>query len=64
VFALYDTLFNFMFVGAAVVTALLLPANGRSPISIVVIAVGYLLNSLWYRRFHSPIDADAAPVGS
>ncbi len=62
VFALYDTLFNFMFVGAAVVTALLLPANGRSPISIAVIAAGYLLNSLWYRRFHAPIDADPVPA--
>jgi hypothetical protein len=62
VFALYDTLFNFMFVGAAVVTALLLPANGRSPISIAVIAIGYLLNSLWYRRFHAPIDVVPATL--
>ena len=59
VFALYDTLFNLTFVSAAVVTALVLPATGRSAVSVVLIAVGYLLNSLWYRRFHAPIDDDA-----
>ena len=62
VFALYDTLYNLMFVGAAVVTALLLPADGRSPISIVIIAVAYLGDSLWYRRFRTPIDSEAVPA--
>ena len=59
VFALYDTLFNITFVSAAVVTALVLPATGRSAVSVVLIAVGYALNSLWYRRFHAPLDDDA-----
>ena len=59
VFALYDTLFNLTFVSAAVVTALVLPASGHSTVSIVLIALGYALNSLWYRRFHGPLDDDA-----
>jgi MFS family permease len=42
VFSLYDTLFNLALVGAAVLTALVLPENGRSPVSVLVIAGGYV----------------------
>lgn len=48
VFAVYDTLFNLMFVGAALVTALLLPENGHSPAAVAAIAAGYGLVGLWY----------------
>ncbi len=48
VFALYDTLFNVALVSAAVLTALVLPADGHSPASVVVIAAGYALTALGY----------------
>ena len=48
VFAVYDTLFNLMFVSAAVVTALVLPENGHSTLAVVGIATGYALVGLWY----------------
>lgn len=50
VFALYDALFNVALVGAAVLTATVLPADGRSPTSVVVIAAGYLLTALAYAQ--------------
>lgn len=48
VFALYDTLFNVTLVVAAVLTATVLPADGHSPVAVVVIAVGYLLAAAGY----------------
>jgi MFS family permease len=48
VFSIYDTLFNVVFVGAGVVTALLLPENGRSPVAILVISVCYALTGIVY----------------
>jgi MFS family permease len=50
VFSLYDTLFNIMFVGAAVTTAVLLPDSGYSPASVVVVGAGYGLTGLLYLR--------------
>jgi MFS family permease len=50
VFALYDTMFNFALVIAAVLTAVVLPENGRSPASVVVIAAGYAVAAVWYLR--------------
>jgi hypothetical protein len=50
VFSLYDTLFNVTFVGSAVVTAVLLPDNGHSPTSVVVIAFVYLALAGVYLR--------------
>jgi MFS family permease len=50
VFSLYDTLFNLTFVSAAVLTALVLPDSGYSPVSIVAISVGYALAGLGYLR--------------
>ena len=44
VFALYDTLFNIALVTAAVLTALVLPADGHSPASVAVIAAAYALH--------------------
>ncbi len=48
VFALYDTLFNLALVTAAVLTALVLPADGHSPVSVLAIAAGYALTALAY----------------
>ena len=43
VFVLYDMIFNVALVLAAVIGAVILPANGKSVIILVVMAVGYLL---------------------
>jgi len=50
VFSLYDTLFNVTFVGAAVLTALVLPESGRSPAAVIAVAVGYLAVAGVYAR--------------
>lgn len=49
VFSLYDTLFNVMFVAAAVVGALVLPPSGKSYLVLGVIASGYAATALTYR---------------
>ena len=49
VFSLYDTLFNVMFVAAAVVGALVLPPSGKSYLVLAVIAAGYAVTALTYR---------------
>ncbi|MCT4354906.1 MFS transporter [Streptomyces sp. Je 1-79] len=41
IFALYDTLFNVAFVGAAAVAAVMLPPDGRSVPLVVMVAVAY-----------------------
>jgi MFS family permease len=43
VFVLYDMIFNVALVVAAVIGAVILPANGRSLIILIIMAVGYLL---------------------
>lgn len=58
VFSLYDMLFNVAFVGAAGVTALILPPDGRSAPLVLMIAVLYGLTGAallhWRRRGVSP----------
>ncbi|MEV7966060.1 MFS transporter [Sphaerisporangium sp. NPDC088356] len=49
VFSIYDMLFNGMFVLAAVVVALILPANGKSYVVLLIASVGYVLSALGYR---------------
>jgi MFS family permease len=49
VFAIYDMLFNVVFVAAAAVTALFLPANGRSYLALAIATAGYLLGAAAYR---------------
>ncbi|WP_405584126.1 MFS transporter [Streptomyces sp. NBC_01190] len=41
VFSLYDVAFNVAFVGAAAVSALILPSDGRSPVMIIALSVIY-----------------------
>jgi MFS family permease len=43
VFAVYDAVFNLMLVAAAVLTATTLPDDGHAPLSVLVLAGGYLL---------------------
>jgi MFS family permease len=50
VFAIYDTLFNLALVAAAVLTAAVLPANGRAPVAVVAIGAAYLLTAVGYGR--------------
>lgn len=49
VFSFYDTLFNVMFVAAAVVGAFVLPVSGKSYAVLALIAVGYALTAAAYR---------------
>jgi hypothetical protein len=46
IFSLYDVLFNVAFVGAAAVSALILPPDGRSAPLLVVLAALYALVAL------------------
>jgi MFS family permease len=48
VFALYDMLFNLALVAAAVLTAVALPENGHSPVTVVVLAVGWAVAAFGY----------------
>ena len=48
VFSLYDTLFNLLFVSAAVLTAMLLPETGKSVVAVLVIGIGYLVTGVLY----------------
>jgi MFS family permease len=50
IFALYDMLFNIALVTAAAMVAVILPADGHSPVSVVVIAVAYLATAFGYTR--------------
>ena len=50
-FALYDMMFNGIFVAGAVVGALIIPVDGKSYPLIVVTGVGYLVAALVYARF-------------
>jgi MFS family permease len=50
-FALYDMMFNGVFVAGAVVGALIIPVDGKSYPLIVVTGAGYLLAALLYARY-------------
>ncbi|HEY8301669.1 MAG TPA: MFS transporter [Jatrophihabitans sp.] len=50
IFALYDMLFNVALVLASLLTALVLPPDGHSPVSVVVIATAYLATAAIYLR--------------
>ena len=47
-FVIYDMIFNVALVLAAVVGALILPADGKSVLILVVLAAGYLLVGAWF----------------
>ncbi len=49
VFAVYDVLFNVMFIAAAAVGALIVPADGRSYLVVGLLAAGYAVAAGWYQ---------------
>ena len=48
VFSIYDMVFNLVFVAAAVLTALMLPEDGRSSVALIVIGVSYFVTGAAY----------------
>ena len=64
VFALYDTAFNIALVVAAVLTALVLPADGHSPATVVAVAVAYVAIAAAYARLASRLSPATAPAAA
>ncbi|MFL6161934.1 MAG: MFS transporter [Jatrophihabitantaceae bacterium] len=62
VFSIYDTVFNLVFVAAGVLTALLLPENGRSSVAVVFIALAYILTGLGYLFTPEPRHSLVVPA--
>jgi MFS family permease len=62
VFSLYDTLFNVIFVSAGVLTALVLPENGKSAMAVTMIGAAYLVTGAVYLL--APDTDPFAPVGA
>ncbi|HET6876881.1 MAG TPA: MFS transporter [Jatrophihabitans sp.] len=63
VFAVYDALFNITLVAAAALTATLLPEDGHSPTSVLLLAAGYLAVAALYAgstRRSAPVAAAPA----
>jgi len=48
VFVIYDIIFNFALVAAAVIAAVILPASGKSVPILIIMAICYLLITLWF----------------
>lgn len=48
VFVIYDVIFNVALVAASVIAAIILPANGKSVMVLIIMAVCYLLISVWF----------------
>jgi MFS family permease len=48
VFVIYDIIFNFALVAAAVIAAVILPASGKSVPIMIIMAICYLLITLWF----------------
>ena len=48
VFAFYDMMFNATYVAGAALFAALMPANGKSPVIVAVIAIGFLVAATAY----------------
>jgi MFS family permease len=54
VFALYDVLFNAVFIAATALAAIVLPADGRSYVVLATASLWYLLIALTVHRLWSP----------
>jgi MFS family permease len=61
VFSVYDVLFNVAFVAAAASSVVLLPEDGRSPATLVVVAVGYLALAVAFVLMRRPAPAPTPP---
>lgn len=62
VFSIYDTVFNVVFVASAVLTVILLPANGKSVIAVLALAVVYLATGIGYFLARDPERAQSAEL--
>lgn len=60
VFSIYDTLFNVVFVAAGVLTAIVLPENGKSAVAVVAIGLAYAVTGAVY---YFVADEDPAAAG-
>jgi MFS family permease len=58
VFVIYDMIFNVTLVVAAVIAALILPANGKSVIILIIMAAGYLLVALGFALVSRGVSMD------
>ena len=48
VFVIYDMIFNVVLVAAAGIAALIVPANGKSVPILIIMAICYVLITLWF----------------
>jgi MFS family permease len=62
VFSFYDVVFNATFVAAATFAAMTLPTSGKSVAVTCIVAAGYALTALWYRRVLSRAPERASAV--
>jgi len=60
VFSLYDVIFNVVFVAAAAVGALVIPAEGKSYALFVTVSIGYAATALGYAAASRRIPTDRA----
>ncbi len=67
IFALYDTLFNLALVAAALITAVLLPDDGHSPVSVAALGLAYVATAIGYLRLtrrQAAVTAAPAPTNA
>ncbi|WP_327587105.1 MFS transporter [Nonomuraea sp. NBC_00507] len=63
-FSIYDMLFNGMYVLAAGLSAMILPANGKSYLAVAIAAIGYQIAAMAYRMITRPRRSPApTPAG-
>jgi MFS family permease len=58
VFVIYDMIFNVVLVVASVIAAVILPANGKSVIIMIIMAAGYLLVALGFALASRGVSMD------
>jgi hypothetical protein len=57
-FVIYDMIFNVTLVAAAAIAAIILPANGKSVLILIIMAVGYLLVALGFAVISRGVSMD------
>ena len=58
VFVIYDIIFNIALVAAAVIGAVILPANGKSVMILIIMATCYLLITVWFALISRGLSMD------
>jgi MFS family permease len=58
VFVIYDIIFNIALVAAAVIGAVILPANGKSVMILIIMATCYLLITVWFALVSRGLSMD------